>query len=495
MKKFALILSVLTAVTIFASCEKIEISQADATVSQADTASVSIQTESPPETTTTPLTTTTTAQTTVSTEEATTSATTANTTTAAPVTTTTPATTTTAPPTTTTTPATTTTVTTTTTAATTPPVISNTYSPLNYDEQIGVWVAYLDVDGWLKNSTEAQFKSRVAAAFDNIKNLGANTVYVHVRAFSDAYYPSSYYTWTNCSNGPGSSPGFDPLQIMIDYAHSRGLSFHAWLNPMRVMTESNLFSMSDSYTVKKWYNDSSKKGKYIVKPSNSAQYWLNPAYSEVRQLIYDGVREIVQNYDVDAIHIDDYFYPTTASSFDSAAFSASGSSDLSAWRFSNIDTLVSGIYSTIKSVNSKVEFGVSPQGNMNNNYVHMYADVKKWCSTSGYLDYITPQIYFSFDNKLQPYKTCSQSWNDIVKLSSIKLVFGLAPYRIGETTSPSDPGWAASTRIIAGEIEYSRTLSNYSGVALYRYGCMFSPPSSVASKVNAEMDEIQELLN
>lgn len=490
MKKPYGFIAVLLSVMMLTSCADIEQlpvegSQSSTTASEITTAVLQL-----PETSTTSTTEATTEVTELSTSETsivtTTPVTTATPTTTTTITTTVPTTTTTV----------TTTPTTTTVTTTTPPKTgTNSYVPLNYDEQIGIWIAYLDINGWIQGSSEAQFRSYITSAFDNCKNIGANTVYVHVRAFSDAYYNSSYYPWSNFKGGPGGNPGYDPLAIMIDIAHAKGLSFHAWLNPMRVMTDANLANVSNNFDIKKWYNDSSKRGTYIVKPTGNSYYWLNPAYSDVRQLIYNGVREIVQKYDVDAIHIDDYFYPTTDASFDSAAFKSSGSSSLSTWRFSNTDTLVSGIYSTIKSVNPRVEFGVSPQGNMGNNYSTMYADVKKWCSTPGYLDYITPQIYFTFSNKYQPYKTCATGWNDIVKLSNVKLIFGLAPYRIGETGSPSDPAWATETRIIAREIEYSRTLSNYSGVALYRYNSLFAPASSVASKVNAEIAEIKNLLN
>lgn len=366
-------------------------------------------------------------------------------------------------------------------------IVPNNYTPLNYSVQKGVWFAYLDINPFMKGSSELQFRNYINTAFTNVKNLGANTVYVHARAYGDAYYPSDYFTWTDNKNGCGLNPGYDPLKIMIEIAHSYGLSFHAWVNPMRTMTADNLASMSNSYQIKQWYNDSYANGRYLVKPSGNNYYWLNPAYSEVRQLINNGIAEIVQNYDIDGIHIDDYFYPTTDSSFDRDAFNASGESNLTSFRLSTISKMVSNIYSTVKQINPDVLFGVSPQGNMSNNYSFMYADVKTWCSTPGYLDYIVPQVYFGFTNKWQPFDTCSKGWDNIVTLDSVKLVIGLAPYKADGAHSDY-----TGTKIIATQIEHSLDLKNNDGVALYRYALMFNTSSTT---VKNEVDAIREVLN
>lgn len=483
MKKLIFVITLICSITILTSCKDINpINDEDiseyTTTEQTTTEHTTITTsESTTETTseeTSEETTEETSETTVHTTEATTKETTATT----------------AATTTETTVATTTTVLTTTIGTTqiVPPVITNpvNYTPLNYNNQKGVWFAYLDLNPNLKEKTESQFRAYIDNAFNNVHNLGCNTVYVHVRAFGDAYYNSSYYPWSNYSSGPGSNPGYDPLEIMIDAAHSKGLSFHAWVNPMRLMTDENMKNIPDNYLVKQWYNSSSKKGKYIVKPSNSNYYWLNPAYEDVRNLINSGISEILQKYKVDGIHIDDYFYPTTDSSFDSDAYALSGETNLSNWRMSNIDKLVSGIYSTKEWINPEVLFGVSPQGNMGNNYTYMYADVKKWCSQSGFLDYIVPQIYFGFTNKWQPFETCANEWNNIIKLDSVNLIIGLAPYKIGTTSDD----WSNS-HVLSNQIALSQSLSRCNGVALYRYDSMFT---NVSSFVSTEVGYIKDSL-
>src|SRR5699024_1940674 len=121
-----------------------------------------------------------------------------------------------------------------------------------------------------------------------------------------------------------------------------------------------------------------------VKQAGEGLYF-DPSSETVRQLIVDGVTEIVTNYEVDGIHFDDYFYPTTEASFDEAEYAASGSSlSLEDWRRDNVNQLVKAVYDAIKSEKPEVRFGISPQGNMDNNYNGQYSDVALWLSTPGY---------------------------------------------------------------------------------------------------------------
>ncbi len=350
-----------------------------------------------------------------------------------------------------------------------------------------MWFSYLEMNEHLSSGSRTEYENYVENALNNCVSMGINTVYVHLRAHADSYYPSELFCWSDYKKGVGTSPGFDPIQIFIDKAHSKGLSFHAWINPMRIMSPENVAKMPDNYKIKQWYNDSSTKGKYIVKPSNDQFYWLNPAYEEVREFINDGIEEIMQNYSVDGIHIDDYFYPTTASSFDKSAFEVSGMSDLAKFRHSCTDKMVEGMYSTVKSINSEVLFGVSPQGNMQNNYDLMYADVKKWCSQPGYLDYIVPQIYFGFDNATQPFDKVVTDWQNIVTLSNVDMVVGIAAYKAnGKYSDFNYEG------IIVDQVEYCWSLSGNDGFAFYRYDHMVG---NVTQRMKNEVEKLKDLLN
>lgn len=371
---------------------------------------------------------------------------------------------------------------------------SNTYNALNYREQKGIWISYLEYDSIMKNKSASSFRKTIAKYFDNIKNLSFNTVYVQVRAYGDAYYDSKLFPSGDRFNGTmGTSESYDALQIMIEEAHGRGLSVHAWINPMRLMTESQISALSDKFAVKQWYSDSNKNGKYIV--YSGGRWYLNPAYKEVRQLIADGITEIVSGYDVDGVQIDDYFYPVTDASFDKAAYSASGTDmSLYNWRINNVNKMVKSLYKAVHNANSTVVFGISPQGSVENNYNTLYADVKTWCSSTGYCDYILPQVYFGFDNAALPYESTVAQWNKMVSGSGVKLVIGLAGYKIGAVDTYAGASgkneWINNSDIISRQMSCAAELSNYGGVAIFRYGSVFEPASDVAKQVSKEMENI-----
>lgn len=359
----------------------------------------------------------------------------------------------------------------------------NKYTALNYENQKAVWFAYLDIDTMLSGATEEEFTREISEAFLNVRAIGCNTVYVHVRAFGDAYYFSNIYPFAAAYSGTiGVAPDFDPLEIMIDEAHKLGLSFHAWINPMRTANEKRFEEMSDNYMIKRWYDSDETNGTYLVYDDEGGYYWLSPAYTAVRELICSGIAEIVTRYDVDAIHIDDYFYPTTDASFDEAAFEASGYSDLASWRREIVSRLVADIYSTVKSCNSTVLFGVSPQGNVSNNLNKLYADVERWCAYDGYLDYVVPQIYYGYSGSL-PFDEAAQQWRNLVTNPNVTLVCGIAAYKVGTTTE-----WS-SGRMLSEQTEFAKALG-YDGCAYYRYSSLFSTGSDVSNLITNEISGI-----
>lgn len=368
----------------------------------------------------------------------------------------------------------------------------NHYTPLNFKEQNAVWISYIDLQPMILGKSKNEFKENISKAYKEIKDLGCNTVYVHVRSFGDAYYSSQFYPYSKGITGEiGVEPGFDPLEIMIQKAHSLGLSFHAWINPMRCETEENMEKVSDSYDLKQWYSDSEKYDEYLVKVDSDNHYWLNPGVEAVRKLIADGAAEIVKNYDVDGIHIDDYFYPTTDTYFDAGIYVENGVKEsLSEWRKNNVTKMVKSIYSSVKEQNPDVLFGVSPQGNMENNYEFMYADVKKWCSEEGYLDYIVPQIYFGFENSAKPFTRTTEEWSNIVTCDNVNLVIGLGVYKIGQ-----EDEFLQTTGIIGNQIDISQNIKNCGGIALYNYINLFEPDDKLAERTGAELTCIKKAIS
>ncbi len=363
----------------------------------------------------------------------------------------------------------------------------NGYITLNHSEVRGVWISYLELATLLQGKTESEFRANIATALDNCENIGVNTVYIHARSHGDAYYKSELFPWSKYASGKiNVSPYFDPLEIIIYEAHSRDISVQAWINPLRMASTSDMGSYG-SYPAAEWLQNS--KGKRIVEVGG--YYYLNPAYDDVRKLISDGAAEIVANYDVDGLHIDDYFYPTTDASFDSSAFAESGYSVLSEFRFANCDKLVSGIYSAVKAANPNALFSVSCQGSIENNYNLMYADVEKWCVQSGYLDYIVPQIYYGFENSTQPYAECLSRWEDFASRGGIPLVVGLSVSKIGYEDKWAGAGkteWLTDKDILARQLAEAMECISYGGACLYSYKSIFSAEAAVAAQVSAEIE-------
>ena len=218
--------------------------------------------------------------------------------------------------------------------------------------------------------------------------------------------------------------------------------------------------------------------------------------------LFSKAKEIVANYDVDGIHFDDYFYPSPDNSFDAKSYaaykSAGGKLSLGDWRRENVNTLVRNVYAAIKSIDSSVVFGISPQGNMWNNYNTQYIDVEKWVTNSGYIDYIMPQIYFGFNNTACPYTQTVANWNSLITNKNITLYIGLSPYKIGTTDNFAGNGkteWLNNTDIIARQVTTSRKYARCGGFALFRYASVFSPAANVSVQVKTEMSNLKDVLS
>ncbi len=384
-------------------------------------------------------------------------------------------------------------------AASSKPVSSQTTTTTKAPagELRAVWVSYLDLETMLKGKSSSGAQSAINAAFDKVAGLSMNAVIVQVRPFADALYSSDYFPWSRILTGTqGQGPGYDPLGLMVDAAHSRGLDIHVWINPYRVLTSTSYDKLSAGHIAREWKDE----GNDYTVTVDSAGIFFNPARQEVRDYIIDGVAEIVENYDIDGVHYDDYFYPTTAASFDRTAYSeytaGGGSKSLANWRMENVNKLIKGTYSAIKAIDSSVQFGVSPNGNIDINYSSLYADVKTWCQSAGYIDYIMPQLYYGFDNETCPYEATLKRWNSMIT-ADVSLYTGLAVYKIGVNDQWAGKGateWQNNSDILMREVNSARKASKYEGFALYRYDSVFNPSTSVKARVNEELGNLEAIL-
>lgn len=359
----------------------------------------------------------------------------------------------------------------------------------NNDEFHGMWISYLEFNDRLKDPktgelgfTKKRFEAVIDEMFDQVVELGMNAVVVHVRPFGDAFYKSKYFPWSKYISGTqGKDPGFDPLAYMVEAAHDRGLEFHAWINPYRVSsgtTDPN--SLSKDNRARKYMTSASKEDQRKVISYGGSLYY-NPSDIGVRLLIRNGVKEIVENYDVDGIHFDDYFYPTLGTNykknFDAPDYKLYkdmskeyGTRVLSIedWRRDNVNKLVRSIYKVVKDEDNDIVFGISPGGFLD--YLAMddryYCDIETWLTKPGYVDYIAPQIYWSFIHSRFPYDKTLDRWLSIRTNEDVKVYVGIAVYKAG---SNEDVEWKNDSKILSRQIEYARNTEEVDGFIYFRH--------------------------
>ena len=335
------------------------------------------------------------------------------------------------------------------------PVLQTTSTSANTTKK-ACWISFLDIEALLQDKTEKDFTKKVSEMYDTIAEYGMNTVIVHVRALGDAMYPSRYYPWATYFSSDRSNRGYDPLEIMIKLAHAKNLQFEAWINPYRLSRDSKSTASFKATSHHALFLPFTIEYKA---PSGQTCLALNPAKQETIDLIVNGVREIVSTYDVDGIHFDDYFYvPGMADELDVAS------------RKTNVNLLVSQVYKTIKSIKPNCTFGISPAGNPDNAR-SQGADIDTWLSSTEYIDYIMPQIYWTDiymtkGTTKHMFTDRCKAWIALNK-QDLPIYVGLALYQVG-TNSKTDLGWATSDNNLAYQYITAKQLG-CDGYALFRY--------------------------
>ena len=316
------------------------------------------------------------------------------------------------------------------------------------DGMRGVWVSTIyniDYPSAQGLSVDA-LKSEADTVLDNIAAMGLNTVFLQVRPSADALYPSKIFPWSRYISGTvGQAPDgdFDVLAYWVEGAHSRGLQLHAWINPYRITKDgqSEWDALPENSPAK-------QHPEWVVEYADN--YYFNPGLPAVQQLVVDGATEIVKNYDVDGIHLDDYFYPGTDFD-DSATFSRYGSdfSDIGDWRRDNVNTLIASLDETLHEIDPELSFGVSPAGiwdnkannpkgsetNGRSSYREIYCDSVEWIK-KGTVDYICPQLYWSIGYEIADFEILVDWWQQVVSTSDVALYIGIGAYRAAE----AEPG-------------------------------------------------------
>lgn len=319
----------------------------------------------------------------------------------------------------------------------------------------GAWISTINGD-WpssaARSSTEKQ-KQEFTKMLDDLQGMGINAVFVQVRASGDALYPSNLVPWSKyLTNTQGKNPGYDPLKFMISESHKRGMEFHAWFNPFRANSTGTTSGLAANHVA-------NQHPDWIVK--NGSQLYINPGIPAARQHVIAAIMEVVDGYDIDGVHLDDYFYPYSGTFDDDATFQAYNANKISNkgdWRRDNVNSFVRDLGKSIHASKSKVQFGISPFGVWRNKsqdltgsdtkagvtaYDTTFADVRTWIN-KGWIDYVAPQIYWSIGFPAAGYDKLVAWWSNEVKNSDVKLYIGHSPYKIGTP----EKGWQSAEELI-----------------------------------------------
>ncbi len=362
----------------------------------------------------------------------------------------------------------------------------------------GVWVAsVLNLDfPSSADRTAAQLKAEIDEIVENAKDWGLNAIFLQVRPASDALYKSEIFPVSVFLSSDRTLPeDFDPLAYAVEQAHAAGLELHAWVNPLRVTTGNAENPQTDLAALPE--NSPARQNPDWTVAYADGKVYFDAGYPEVRRLVTDGVLEIVNNYAVDGIHFDDYFYPSPfcGETFDdSASFALYGEErELADYRRDNITALITQVYAAIKAADETVQFGVSPfaiwQDQANDpqgsntaggveTYSDLYADTRKWVKDE-ILDYICPQIYWSLTQNGFEYGMLYDWWRDCVADTGVKLVVGHAVYKVGT----EETGWDDPQEIL-NQIAHSDQSGGYGGSIFYRYAFLAENPLAVTESLS-----------
>lgn len=334
------------------------------------------------------------------------------------------------------------------------------------EEFRGVFVSYIEISKYLKDFNEEESKNNIIKIIENIKNINCNTIILQVRPSSDSIYKSNIFPLSKYLTDYDTYY-FDVLEYFIEESHKRNIDLYAWINPYRISTTDEIREIRENNPAYQYINTDTI---YI---DNGIYY--NPAKKEVEDLIIKGVEEVL-NYNIDGLLFDDYFYPCEEIDNNDYNEYLKKNKKISKkeYRLNIVNSLIKKVYK--KCNNKNILFGVSPDGNIDNNYNKHYADVKRWMEEENFLDFIMPQIYYGFTNSNKPYIETLNEWNNLIKNNKTMLIPALAFYKSGSTDKYAKEGkneWIEENNIIMKQIIKARNETHYKGFALYRYDSIF----------------------
>ncbi len=380
-----------------------------------------------------------------------------------------------------------------TTVTTTGTTAQKPSAPTISGEVRATWVSYIELNALMQGcKTAKDAEERIGGLLRSLAEKRINTVFFHVRANGDAYYPSQYYK-TASTVAKLVTAGFDPLAYAVEAAHGLNMQLHAWVNPYRVGFDKSYLTASVAH-----FQDA--KGRYFYLPTDTG----------VQTLILNGVRELFDKYAIDGIQYDDYFYPedllsaTQAADFEKAPYAAyqksGGTLSVADWRRAGVDSLIAATY-TVAQSRGKV-FGVSPSHSADKAYNKLYANTRRWFEEAGYVHYLCPQIYFGFEHSTAAFDTVTEQWLSYDRHPSVQLYVGIAMSKIGlkndQWAGNGKTEWATHNDILKRQVQYLRQ-KGIKGLCFYS-ASFFDPDTATAgdfkknNDVNVAKKEIENLL-
>lgn len=367
-------------------------------------------------------------------------------------------------------------------------LISNIESEELPKEEIkGVFLSYIEINKYIKNDNYEISKNNIKKIISNIKSMNLNTIILQVRSSSDSIYNSKIYPKSLYLVNNEYDNYYDVLAYFIEEAHKYNIKIIAWINPYRVRTTENINNITDKNPAYKYLNTDTI---YI---NNGVFY--NPSKKEVTDLIIKGVEEVLE-YDIDGLLFDDYFYPNV--NIDEKDYQEyikyNDYVSPENYRLEVINNMIKKVYKKCKEKN--ILFGISPDGNIENNYTTHYADVKTWMSKEGYIDFIMPQIYYGFYNSSRDYINTLKEWENNLLNENIDLYVALAFYKVGQYDKYARDGkneWLENDDIIMREILLSRNTKNYKGFSLFRYDNIFNQDTFTNNSVK-EIENLKKII-
>ena len=345
----------------------------------------------------------------------------------------------------------------------------------------GIFVSYIELSNYIKGKTLEASKKNIDEIIKNTKNKKFNTLFLQVRSHMNSIYKSKYFPIsTDIILNDNSS--FDVLDYFIKKAKKNNIDIYAWVNPYRI--NKSIDQNSNYYS----------RVKDDIKLVGDT-YYLNPASDNTTELICDGIEEIVEKYDIKGVIFDDYFYPSKDIDLDSYK-NENTSLSIDEYRLNKITDMIYRVNKTIKKKNKSVLFGISPEGNIDNNYNKNYLDIKKITSDNKYIDFIMPQIYYGFENETKPFDSVLNEWNEVIKDKRINLYVALALYKSGKLDLYAKKGreeWINNYDVIKRQVLHIREKNKDKGFSVFRYDNLFNPDNYTENTVK-EVENLDSIL-